>query len=471
MKETKWYRKIIFIIFFILNLYVTKANDLISIKYNDREEYLRIYFELTEKPIYFVKQIENTIELILPNTNLLLKNNDFDKKYSVLNKISINNLDKNLKIILKIDEKSVLKRYLYIDKKDNNNYKVVIDLDKNQTQDKKDLDDLDTFISKMNLDNTPVNLDNLIYDNVTLEYKNIDELLTLNNIITEQDIKDLEAQNNDNANLDTLIQELYKNEKQEKIVKKDNYSNLDDFLNKINLDENKNKKIDKNQNIKSKKEFVVVLDPGHGGYDPGTIGRYTNVKEKIINLAFAKEIKKELEKNNIKVFLTRNDDSFVSLIKRVIFTVNHKADLFISIHSDSNHNNNLRGSSIYTLGEENFNSTTMKILKKNVGYFQFLTNGYSIINEAKNKNIYQSDRLSNIILNNFNNFNIKTIYNPKKHANFTVLISHKYPTLLLELGFLSNYNDELLLMSVNYRKKISESITKSVIEFFKISGI
>ena len=94
--------------------------------------------------------------------------------------------------------------------------------------------------------------------------------------------------------------------------------------------------------IKPKSKKIIVIDAGHGGKDPGTIGRYARSKEKNITLSYAKELKKHLGMNeNYKVYLTRDHDTFISLTGRVMKARKLKADLFISLHANSINNNKI----------------------------------------------------------------------------------------------------------------------------------
>ena len=100
-----------------------------------------------------------------------------------------------------------------------------------------------------------------------------------------------------------------------------------------------------------KRKKIVVLDPGHGGKDPGAIGRSYRTYEKNITLSMGKELQKQLQAKGFKVYMTRSTDIFIPLRKRVAIARNYHADLFISIHADSALNRNARGLSVYTLSE------------------------------------------------------------------------------------------------------------------------
>ena len=114
------------------------------------------------------------------------------------------------------------------------------------------------------------------------------------------------------------------------------------------VDNSKNTKVN---NAPRKTKKVVVLDPGHGGKDPGAIGRTYKTYEKVITLAMGRELKYQLEKKGYKVYMTRSTDIFIPLRRRVQIARKYHADLFISIHADSTVNRKAQGFSIYTLSE------------------------------------------------------------------------------------------------------------------------
>jgi N-acetylmuramoyl-L-alanine amidase len=99
---------------------------------------------------------------------------------------------------------------------------------------------------------------------------------------------------------------------------------------------------------------VIVLDPGHGGIDGGAVSR-KGVKEKEVVLSFAHKLRAELLKSGrYDVYMTRDDDTFISLAKRVRFARQRKADLFIAVHADSLRQRSVRGATVYTLVRRGF---------------------------------------------------------------------------------------------------------------------
>ena len=110
---------------------------------------------------------------------------------------------------------------------------------------------------------------------------------------------------------------------------------------------------------------IIVIDPGHGGKDPGAIGRYKKTREKDITLSYSLELYRQLKNTNrFRVFLTRSSDRFISLRSRVKIARRKKADLFISIHANASTNKKISGFSIYTLSEKSSDRQAAMLAKK-----------------------------------------------------------------------------------------------------------
>ena len=232
------------------------------------------------------------------------------------------------------------------------------------------------------------------------------------------------------------------------------------------------KKIKKDKNS-LKKKFTVVIDPGHGGKDPGAIGS-KGTFEKDINLKVSKILKRMLLSKNIKVILTRNNDKYLFLNHRVRFAEKANADLFISIHSDSSKNKKAKGASIFTLSSKSSDLEAKKLaLRENKSD---LIGGLKVRNKdpvVKNnlvkifqrETLNESIQLATLMIRNFEKFSI--VHRGHRFAGFVVLKSVTTPSILVELGFISNINEEKLLNSNIYLKKISTLICLSVVEYLK----
>lgn len=225
-------------------------------------------------------------------------------------------------------------------------------------------------------------------------------------------------------------------------------------------------------------EFRVVLDPGHGGIDYGAIGRNKTI-EKGITLAFAKQLKAELEtRPGLDVILTRDTDVFIPLNDRVQFARQHNADLFISIHADSVKQSYVRGATIYTISEKASDSVAASIAESEnksdaiAGLtFDDAPDDVSdiLIDLARRETLGFSVQFARLAVESISK-DVRMIKNPHRHAGFRVLKAPDVPSVLVELGFLSNVEDEKLLNKPDWRAKIARRISNSVAEFAALSG-
>ena len=237
---------------------------------------------------------------------------------------------------------------------------------------------------------------------------------------------------------------------------------------------NKNKDKYKVKKNREEPKFIVTIDAGHGGIDPGAIN--LGKKEKNITLIAAKELKNILEKKNFKVFLTRTNDTFISLKKRRHIAKKNNSDLFISLHVDSLKKKATRGTSIYTLSEKASDSITAKLAEREnkvdliAGVnLQDVDNEVASIlldlnrRETKNSSSLFAENYVNIVRKNGH----RLLRRPHRHAGFAVLKSTDIPSVLIELGFLSNINDVKLLTKKKTRLRLLVSLAESIELFAK----
>ena len=225
---------------------------------------------------------------------------------------------------------------------------------------------------------------------------------------------------------------------------------------------------------KQKGRLTIVLDPGHGGIDGGAKGRNGSI-EKDITLEVAKKLEIALTKAGpFDVFLTRQDDHFLSLKERVKIATRKQADLFISIHADTLKQKKVRGAAVYTLSKQASDEfaknladsenradlvaglATKEIKDEIVDILADLT-----ARETKKFSVQFARRILNVFQNN-----IQLIKNPHRNAAFEVLKDPIVPSVLLELGYLSNLEDEKLLQSEKWREKFTQHLTEAVGLFF-----
>ena len=209
----------------------------------------------------------------------------------------------------------------------------------------------------------------------------------------------------------------------------------------------------------------IVIDPGHGGRDPGAISPW-GVKEKDVNLVIAKYLADILKKKGFKVYLTRTGDYFISLKQRVQFTKKHKADLFISVHANSYRSRKIKGLEVYYLSSK-FSDTQSKILAAAENLCR--NEGVSIPSEIKGvvgrmmntENKRETKVLASSILKSADHMGICT--RKSLGAPFYVLKYNSCPAVLVETGYLTNYREERLLRTSLYKKQLALAIAEGVV--------
>ena len=220
---------------------------------------------------------------------------------------------------------------------------------------------------------------------------------------------------------------------------------------------------------------LIVLDPGHGGKDPGTIGR-DGVFEKNVTLAVAKAVAAKIGKSGrYRVALTRDRDVAVPLRQRLTFAREAGGDLFLSIHADSlTRNTAMRGASVYTLSDRasdrEAGSLARKENKADIVSGLDLTDQDPVVSEilidlamrdATNRSIGFADYLVQEIAQV-----TRVVKRTRRYAGFVVLKSPDTPSVLLELGFLSNGRDERLLTDPAHQRKIAGAVLEALDDYF-----
>ena len=223
--------------------------------------------------------------------------------------------------------------------------------------------------------------------------------------------------------------------------------------------------------VPSKTMFTIAVDPGHGGIDSGAIGATSKTPEKTIALAFAKALAERLNKDaGVHAFLTRKDDEFVSLSGRVAVAREHGADLFISIHADTLSVPTIRGATVYTISDRSSDRMAAALAEREnrsdtiAGVdFKDETPEVSdiLLDLARRETQAFSVTLADAVVKSFEG-NIELINNPHRYAGFQVLKAPDVPSILLELGFLSNKADEALLLDEAWRNKVADRLADAV---------
>ena len=231
----------------------------------------------------------------------------------------------------------------------------------------------------------------------------------------------------------------------------------------------------KNYNLRK----TIIIDPGHGGKDPGTSFPKV-VSEKDIVLRFSRILKKHLSRNNnYRIFLTREDDSFVSLSDRVNFAKSKNADLFISIHADASSSSSTKGFSVYTLSDKGLdkeaeklaaieNSYAMANSRYNSNYLRNARNPSDFVNYQRKlkNNRFKSTKFASTLTSRVKS-KTPLLNNPLRSAGFAVLKSDEFPSVLVELGFVTNEFDRKNLRSGNWLQTISSQFVSAINEYFK----
>jgi len=216
----------------------------------------------------------------------------------------------------------------------------------------------------------------------------------------------------------------------------------------------------------------IVLDPGHGGKDPGAIGP-NGLREKDVVLALASRIKPRLEALGYEVLMTRDRDVFVELADRARFANENKADLFVSIHTNASKNRNVRGIETYFLGvARDRQSSETAMLENAVSEENALSDLEQILHSLMNQNnMWHSSILAETVQDSMHgelNGKYGTIKNlGVKQAPFFVLSKTNMPAVLLETAFISNSSGEKLLQRGDFRDTLSESITRGIVDYTK----
>ncbi len=221
-------------------------------------------------------------------------------------------------------------------------------------------------------------------------------------------------------------------------------------------------------------EFVIAVDAGHGGIDAGAKGAVSGTDEKVITLTFAKQLADRLNKiAGVKAFLTRDDDTFLALSERVTLARQQNANLFISVHADTLKQKGIRGATVYTISDRASDRMAQALAERENLSDQIA--GVAVQHErpevadilldlTRRETQAFSVTLAENIVKSFEG-QVGLINNPHRYAGFQVLRAHDVPSVLLELGFLSNPDDEKLLLDETWRAKVADTLATAVTRY------
>ena len=214
----------------------------------------------------------------------------------------------------------------------------------------------------------------------------------------------------------------------------------------------------------------VIVDAGHGGYDPGAIGR-RGLREKTVALDIAKRLKSELEAQGIDVVMTRKDDTFISLHRRTYLANQADADFFVSVHCNASRSRGVNGFEVYHLRPtaETVSQTAGDIddtlLEEEAVYHPDSTNLRAVLWDM----VHAEDRVESVELARTvawaMNDRLPTPNRGVKGARFYVLNGVRMPAVLVEVGFISNVAEEERLRSRDYRQQIAEAIAAGILAY------
>jgi N-acetylmuramoyl-L-alanine amidase len=219
---------------------------------------------------------------------------------------------------------------------------------------------------------------------------------------------------------------------------------------------------------------LVMLDPGHGGKDPGAIG-VSGTYEKQIALATALELKRQLEAGGqYRVELTRSRDVFIPLDDRVDRAQHKRADLFVSMHADALADHSVRGASVYTLAQTASDAQTAALARTENSADRFLGGQWQGTSPAvsqilaslvRHETRVGSVRIARRLVGSLDD-DLPMLPNPDRHAGFVVLKAADIPSVLVEMGFMSNPRDEAALRQPSHRKLVAQAMQRAIDAFF-----
>lgn len=231
-------------------------------------------------------------------------------------------------------------------------------------------------------------------------------------------------------------------------------------------------------NLSSVTDYLInkiVLDPGHGGKDPGAVGRSLRLYEKDIVLKIALKTKKLLERNlDVEVLLTRNSDKFVPLWDRTDFANEKGADLFISIHCNANISRKVKGTEVYYLSTaQSDEERAVEAMENQAIKFEdpgkverYSELDFILYDMRQNEHLFESADLSEMCQKKMVE-RLNTKNRGVKQANFYVLRRAFMPAILIEAAFLSNKMEEKRLYQNGFLNRAAQSIYESIREFKK----
>ena len=231
--------------------------------------------------------------------------------------------------------------------------------------------------------------------------------------------------------------------------------------------------VDLSQEKKKWKFDTIIIDPGHGGKDPGAVG-YRGTKEKDIVLDVSKRLARKIKRNSkTKVILTREEDIFLRLQDRTKFANANEGDLFISIHTNAAEDRRASGFETFLIGPNKNEAAVRVAARENAALELEGFSGKKLTNEdlikatiAQSAFAAKSEEFASLVQNEIKK-RVQSKDRGVKQAGFYVLMGASMPNVLIELGFISNPNEEKKLNSSSYRDMLATSIYYAVLKYQK----
>jgi N-acetylmuramoyl-L-alanine amidase len=231
-------------------------------------------------------------------------------------------------------------------------------------------------------------------------------------------------------------------------------------------------------NTTSATQRVVVIDPGHGGIDLGAIG-HGGTQEKAVALAFAHVLADRLKATGkYEVFLTRTEDTYLSLGERVSFAQAHHADLLISVHANSYTSSSVRGAAVYTLCEQmcDLDASRMALSENQSDVLAGIDVSASDRNDVwdiltdltRRETLNFAHVFASNLVSAFKRAETGLFKDPHQEANFKVLTAADVPSALVELGFITNPADEKQLMSPDWQALTADAMVRAIGDYFAV---
>ena len=232
--------------------------------------------------------------------------------------------------------------------------------------------------------------------------------------------------------------------------------------------------------------FIVAVDPGHGGHDPGAIGQ-KGTREKDVTLGIAKELVREINKDkHMRAYLTRSGDYYVGLDRRSEIARQKKADLLVSLHADSVDNGAARGASVWVLNSNRASREMNKLIRNGSDKSSGLLGGAGTVLEQTDadQNPYLAKTILDLSWDNSRSegytlgrkviSELRGIARLHKsepvYASLAVLKAPDIPSILIENGFISNFEEEAMLKSQSYQKQLAKAIYRGIRNYYESSS-